>query len=71
MTEETVTICYTNYKQETAIRNIIPERLWFGVTPHHSEPQWFIDAFDIGKSAKRSFAVVDIKLWAQAQGERR
>ena len=61
--EKTVKILYTNYRSETAIREIIPEKIWFGETEWHPEPQWLLDAFDVEKKASRSFAMKDIKSW--------
>jgi predicted DNA-binding transcriptional regulator YafY len=61
--EQVVSILYTNYKGETNIRRIIPEKLWFGKTEWHPEEQWLLDAFDTEKSAARSFAMKDIKAW--------
>lgn len=59
----TVNIVYTNYKGETALRKIVPERIWFGKTDWHPEEQWLLDAFDEQKGASRSFAVRDIRAW--------
>lgn len=56
-------INYTNYRGETADRQIVPIKVWFGSTEYHPEPQWLLDAFDVGKQAERSFALRDIKNW--------
>jgi len=61
--EKSVKILYTNYRGETAIREVIPEKIWFGGTDWHPEPQWLLDAFDVEKDAKRSFAMKDVKSW--------
>lgn len=62
-----VTIRYTNYRGETAIRTIIPDKIWFGSSQWHPEPQWLMDAFDVEKDAHRTFALKDIHAWlAQA-----
>lgn len=61
--EEVIKIVYTNYRGETAIRQIIPKRIWFGSTDWHPEPQWLLDAYDMDKEAERTFAVLDIKSW--------
>lgn len=61
--KKTVRILYTNYKDETAYRNIVPERIWFGATRWHPEAQWLLDAFDIEKDALRNFAMKDIREW--------
>ncbi len=61
--QERVKICYTNYKGETSIRDIIPIKIWFGKTEWHPETGWLMDAYDIEKQADRSFAMKDIKAW--------
>lgn len=58
---KTVRIVYTNYRGETARREIIPQRVWFGATKWHPEEQWLLDAFDVEKESARSFALRDIK----------
>lgn len=62
-THKQVTILYTNYRGETATRLILPEKIWFGSTEWHPEPQWFLEALDIEKQAVRSFAMRDIQIW--------
>ncbi len=61
--EEVVAIVYTNYRGETAERQIVPQKLWFGSTEYHPEKQWLLDAFDVDKNAERTFAVKDIENW--------
>lgn len=61
--QQIVKICYTNYKGETSIRDIIPIKIWFGKTEWHPEKGWLMDAYDIDKKAERSFAMKDIKAW--------
>jgi len=51
---------YKNWKNETGIRVVIPNNLWYGSTEFHKEEQWFLKAFDVEKSADRDFAVKDI-----------
>ncbi len=57
-------ISYTNYRGETAERSILPQRVWFGSTDWHPEPQWLLDAIDVDKCAERSFALRDIRFVA-------
>jgi len=59
-----IRIVYTNYRGETAAREIIPRRVWFGATDWHPEEQWLLDALDVAKGAERSFALRDIKSYA-------
>lgn len=62
--EETVVrILYTNYRGETAIRQIIPQRVWYGATQWHPESQWLLDAIDLEKNAVRAFALKDVRAW--------
>ncbi len=65
MTEEhkKVKILYTNYKNETAIRTIIPKELKYGKTEYHPEEQWLLVAWDYEKQAERTFAMKDVKEW--------
>lgn len=54
-----VTLTYTNWRGETAERTILPQRLWFGATEWHPEPQWLLTAIDVEKGAERDFALKD------------
>jgi len=58
-----VKILYTNYRNETAVRSIIPIKIWFGKTDWHPKEQWLLDAYDIEKQANRSFALIDVQKW--------
>jgi hypothetical protein len=57
---EPISILYRNYRGSTAIRRIVPSRIWFGSTEWHPEPQWVMEAVDLDKGAERSFAMRDI-----------
>ncbi|WP_185756009.1 hypothetical protein [Brucella anthropi] len=54
-----VKIAYTNYRGETSVRTITPQRLWHGSTEWHPEPQWLVTAYDHDKQAVRDFAFKD------------
>lgn len=58
-----VTILYTNWKGETATRQIQPTKLWYGHTEYHPEDQWLLDAIDLEKKDVRTFAMRDIRNW--------
>lgn len=58
-----VSILYTNYRGETAVRRVRPERIWFGSTEWHPGDQWLLDAIDLERNVSRSFAMKDIKSW--------
>jgi predicted DNA-binding transcriptional regulator YafY len=61
--EKAIRILYTNYRGETALRTVIPERLHFGSTEWHPEPQWLLDALDLEKGQSRTFAMKDVRAW--------
>lgn len=61
--KEEISIVYTNYRGETSVRRIVPEKIWFGSTEWHPEEQWLLDAVDLEKNAPRSFALKDIRAW--------
>jgi hypothetical protein len=62
-------ILYTNYRNETALRRIVPEQIRYGATPWHPQPQWLLDAVDLDKNERRSFALKDIKSWSTLEDE--
>jgi predicted DNA-binding transcriptional regulator YafY len=55
-----VTITYRNWRGEFGRREISPIRLIWGSNKWHPEPQWLIEAWDIGKSEIRTFALSGI-----------
>lgn len=63
MAAEEVTIDYTNFRGERALRRIRPLRIEFKATEWHQDPQWILEAIDLDKEAVRSFAMDDIRTW--------
>jgi predicted DNA-binding transcriptional regulator YafY len=59
--ERKINMTYTNYRGETAGREITPIRVWWGSTQYHPKSQWLLTAFDHGKDAERDFALMDCK----------
>lgn len=57
LTGDAVAVPYTNDKGDRAVRRIVPERLYFGSTELHPEPQWILEAWDLDKHAIRPFAL--------------
>lgn len=53
-------VIYTNYKLETAERNIVPFKLWYGHTQYHLEDCWLVNAYDLEKMAIRDFKLNDM-----------
>ena len=58
-----VKIVYTNWKNETSERNIIPKELVFESNEWHKSEQWCLRAHDCDKNEERTFACKDIKSW--------
>ena len=58
-------IDFTNYKGERRERKVRPLRraLWFGVTKHHPECQWFLHAWDLEKNEERDFPIKNMHAW--------
>jgi len=50
---------YKNYQGKVSQRTIMPLRVLFKATDYHPDQQWILDAFDLDKSAERSFALKD------------
>jgi hypothetical protein len=71
VTGDPVTLAYTNWRGETAQRTIVPQRVWFGSTDWHPEPQWLLTALDAEKGADRDFALKDFGNPAVQPGPRR
>ena len=61
--EKVVNILYTNWQGKTAIRHIVPIEVKWETSEWHPEPQWILDAWDVEKDARRSFAMKDIRSW--------
>lgn len=62
-----VQFTYTNHKNKTASRKVLPIRMWFGSTAWHPDPQWLLEAFDIDKQATRDFAMAGIVGWTRVE----
>jgi predicted DNA-binding transcriptional regulator YafY len=58
-----VHIDYVNYRGERRVRQIVPQRIYFGDVEWHPGAQWILDAWDVDKAALRSFALGDIRSW--------
>lgn len=63
MNNKQIQILYTNWKNETRERIILPIRIEFKSTTWHQEEQWILVALDLEKNEERSFAIKDIKSW--------
>lgn len=63
-----VTIDYTNYRGERALRTVLPIRIWFGSTAWHPDKQWLLEARDLDREVARDFALADIHHWSSYDG---
>lgn len=55
-----IQIRYKNYKGIISIRKIYPDKVWYGSTEFHPEPQFLLCAYDVDKNDYRNFALSDI-----------
>ena len=62
---KSVIILYKNWRGETAWREVVPKKIWYGTTEWHPEEQWFLKATDLEKKADRDFVVRDILQWSE------
>lgn len=58
-----VKLTYKNYRDEVALRYVLPVRIWFGTTSIYERAQWLLDVFDFDKNANRTYAVQNILKW--------
>ncbi len=54
---EAITFAYTNWRGETAIRTVLPARIFWGANEWHPEPQWLMRALDVDRGEPRDFAL--------------
>lgn len=60
-TPDSLEFGYTNWRGEFGMRRAQPIRLYYGSTEWHPEPQWLLEAMDLGKGERRTFAVKDMQ----------
>ena len=58
-----IKVLYTNWRGETAVREIVPMKVYFGSTEYHQEEQWLLEVWDLERNASRVYALRDIKQW--------
>lgn len=52
-----IRMIYTNWRGETDLRRITPQRLYWGEVEWHPGPQWLLEALDLDKGETRTFAL--------------
>jgi len=58
-----ITVRYKNHRGEIDNRRIIPINFFHGNTKYHSEEQWLLRVWDLGKKDYRTYALKDIEEW--------
>jgi len=58
-----IKVSYTNWRNETTIRTIIPSKIWWGSTEWYKDEQWLLDVWDVEKEAVRTYAMKNIREW--------
>lgn len=61
--EKAIWIDYTNWDGKRAMRAVDPLHIWFGVSEHFQEHQWFLIGMDVEEKRMRKFAMSNIHLW--------
>ncbi len=67
--QRAVVIDYTDNTGSRAKRPVLPVKVWYGVTIHHPQPQWFLRALCLERKVDRDFALKDIASWAPLPAE--
>lgn len=58
-----VKILYTNHRNETTIRDIVPLEIVFKSTEYYQEAQWLLRAYDLDRQDERHYSCQKIKAW--------
>lgn len=64
---KSVFMFYKNWKGQTGLRKIVPNKIEYKATEYHPEPQWILNAYDISKGADRDFALRDCQFLGHQQ----
>jgi 5-methylcytosine-specific restriction protein A len=65
---EPIRFIYMNHRGETDMRQVVPERFFFGTTEHHAyPPAWMLVGFDHDRQAERHFLLSNIIDWHPEQ----
>lgn len=52
-----IKVTYTNHRGEIALRNVVPMRIWFGLSEWHVGERWLMTVWDTDKKELREFAL--------------
>src|ERR1700704_3125980 len=58
-----IKVRYTNWRNETAVRSIVPLEVYFGKTEYHPQEQWLLKVWDVERGAERVYALKEISQW--------
>lgn len=59
----TVELDYTNYRDERKYYRVVPLRIWYGTTQYHPQPGWLLEADDVVRGFRRTFALARLHAW--------
>ena len=63
LSKMTIRVRYKNWKEDVAIRTIIPLSIFHGSNEFHKENQWLLKVWDVEKHDYRTYAIKDILEW--------
>jgi hypothetical protein len=68
---QVVQMVYKNWRGEIRSRRILPhpDRMRFGTTEWHPEPQWLMGATDLEDGKLKEFAMDSIRVWEKAEDQ--
>jgi len=55
-----IRVIYTNWRQETKVRNILPIAIYWGSTNYYPIPQWIVKAYDKDRQDYRLYSLKNI-----------
>jgi predicted DNA-binding transcriptional regulator YafY len=64
--KQVVEIDYTNWRGERSKRRIVPMGVSWENNEWHPETQWMLEALDVDKRERRTFALANIHSWTPA-----
>lgn len=56
-----IKMLYKNNRGETTVRRLVPIKIFFGQTEWHQDEQWLLEAYDVDRTANRTYALREIR----------
>ncbi len=60
-----IAVRYTNWRNETTLRRIIPLQAFYGKTSYHPQEQWLLRVWDLDREDYRAYSLKGIKEWVK------